>query len=141
MMYTVNTLQGVTSIIYAWGDSDPVDVAPSHESQRGTQGIALWPSDEIATDLSGSESFLLTVKNVSFPFDAESVLTVPNALVQSSGSWIVGVIDYLFGYNYVYYYSNTFTVKIVISDRISKCALLCLLFKSVVVCHYVSLCA
>ena len=71
------TLQGVTSIIYAWGDSDPVGAVPFHESQRGTQGIALWPSDEIAADLNGSESFLLTVKNVSIPYSAES--TVPTA--------------------------------------------------------------
>lgn len=60
-------LQGVTSIIYAWGDSDPVNEmqASYHESRRGTQGIAILPSDEIATDLSGSENFYLTVTNVS----------------------------------------------------------------------------
>ena len=58
-------LQGVTSLIYAWGDSDPVGAASFHKSQRGTQGIALLPSDEIAADLNESESFLLTVKNVS----------------------------------------------------------------------------
>lgn len=60
-------LQGVTSIIYSWGDSDPTDEAPAvyHRSQRGTQGIALLPLDKVAADLSGSESFFLTVQNVS----------------------------------------------------------------------------
>ena len=61
----LHMLQGVTPIIYAWGDSDPVGAASFHKSQRGTQGIALLPSDEIAADLDESESFLLTVKNVS----------------------------------------------------------------------------
>ena len=65
-------LQGVTSIIYAWGDSDPVNEmqASYHESRRGTQGIAILPSDEIATDLSGSENFYLTVTNVSNLYNA-----------------------------------------------------------------------
>ena len=61
----LHMLQGVTPIIYAWGDSDPVGAAPYHEAQRGTQGIALLPSDGIAADLNESESFLLTVNNVS----------------------------------------------------------------------------
>ena len=68
MSLSVN-LQGVTSLIYAWGDSDPVSEtqATYHESRRGTQGIALLPQDKVVTDLSGSESFFLTVKNVSLP--------------------------------------------------------------------------